>query len=117
MVIVNITGTLPGQINFTLMGGVSPSDLVWNYLGTTPSVAGGGFGLQGILLAPNLNVGYSGNINVTGQFIVNSYYSGGGGTITFAGPEVPEPSSLSIVAIGTAALLGQSFLRRRKPPG
>jgi len=116
MVIVNITGTLPSSLVFTAPG-LNPSDVVWNYLGPTTSISGGSYSLQGILLAPNTNINITSG-TLTGMMVVNALTMNG--TMTFAGPgfpEIPEPSSLSIVAIGTVALLGYRFIRRRKDPG
>jgi hypothetical protein len=114
-VIINIPVALAHTLTSTLSGGITASNVLFNVTSTNTYNTGGSGGINGILLAPNSTIEVSGGFTVTGQVIANSVSVDGGGQIL--GPVVPEPSSLSVVVIGTVALLGHRFFRRRKSPG
>jgi hypothetical protein len=118
-VIVNITGTIGQNLDLNIAGGLTANDVVYNV--TMPDqildVSAGGTSITGILLAPTSTVTLGGHALVTGQVIAKSIVVGGTSDIIFSGPVTPEPSSLSVVAIGTVALLGCRFFRRWKSSG
>jgi hypothetical protein len=121
-VIVNIGSIAPGSaVALNIAGGLTPNDVIWNIQSATSLNQGGGKNVTGILLAPTSTVTIAGGATVTGQVIAMAITTTGSGIIVGTGLRpivlVPEPSSLSIVAIGAAALLGHRFLRRRKSPG
>jgi hypothetical protein len=118
-VIVNITGTVGGNINLNIAGGLNANDVLYNVTGPDAinENLAGGTSITGILLAPNSSVSLAGNAVVTGQVIARDISLSGNADIIFSGPVTPEPSTFSVVAIGTAALLGHRFFRRWKPPG
>jgi hypothetical protein len=116
-VIVNITGAVGSNIDFNIGGGLTPNDVIYNVTGPDAFNQGGGTAITGILLAPNTTVSLSGSAVVKGQVIARGITLSGTSDIVFSGPVTPEPSTLSVVAIGTAALLGHHFFRRWKPPG
>jgi hypothetical protein len=121
-VIVNIA-SIPtnSQVTLNIAGGLTANNVIWNIQNATTLNQGGGHNVTGILLAPTSTVTINGGATFTGQVIAMAVTTTGSGLIigTGLGPIVlvPEPSSLSIVAIGAAALLGHRFLRRRKSPG
>jgi hypothetical protein len=109
-------------VTLNIAGGLTANDVIWNIQNATTLNQGGGKNVTGILLAPTSTVTINGGATFTGQVIAMAVTTTGSGIIigTGLGPIVlvPEPSSLSIVAIGAAAaLLGHRFLRRRKSPG
>jgi hypothetical protein len=120
-VIVNldtIAAILPDSaLTLNIAGGLTANNVIWNISKATFLNQAGNKQVTGILLAPLATVAISGGATVTGQVIAMAVTTNGGGTIIFSGPVVPEPSTLSLVAIGAAALLGHRFLRRRKSPG
>jgi hypothetical protein len=120
-VIVNITGTVGMNVNFNIAGGLLPNDVLYNVTGPDAFNQGGGTDITGILLAPNSTVTVNGGAIVTGQVIAKAVTTTGSGDIIFnnqaSTPPTPEPPSLGMVAIATAALLGHRFLWRRKSPG
>jgi hypothetical protein len=119
-VIVNITGSVGPQLNLNIAGGLTASDVLYNIPVTNPNTInlGGSNSITGILLAPTSRVTLGGgSVSVTGQVIAASVSLSGGADLISTAPVVPEPSSLSLVAIGGVAALGHRFIRRRKSPG
>jgi choice-of-anchor A domain-containing protein len=113
-VIVNITGSVT-SVTFLATGGIRPQDILYNV--TSPADINIAQNSAGIILAPAATVAINSR-NLTGQVIAASItLTGGSSSIISTAPVIPEPSSLSIVAIATAAVLGHRFLRRRKSPG
>ena len=118
MVIVNVTNSSTGTVTLNIGGSLTPEDVLWN----VQSVSGGALNIAnnsaGIILAPSATIVMNSR-SVTGQVIAASLSMTGGNSssIISTAPVIPETSSLSIVAIATAALLGHRFLRRRKSPG
>jgi len=79
--IVNVSGSfgLSGTSRIVLAGGVTPSDVLYNLVGSGGSVSmSGGASVAGILLAPRRGISLN-NAIVTGEVI------GGGGGIAFSG--------------------------------
>ena len=118
MVIVNVTNSSTGTVTLNIGGSLTPEDVLWN----VQSVSGGALNIAnnsaGIILAPSATIVMNSR-SVTGQVIAASLSMTGGNSssIISTAPVIPETSSLSIVAIGAAALLGHRFLGRRKSPG
>jgi hypothetical protein len=119
--VVNDTGgfNLTGGSTITLMGGLTPTDILFNLTGTgNAQFSGGGGGaaaLDGVLLAPDRDVNLAPGI-VTGEVI-----AGGDITIVSGGRVVtptpaPEPSSIALCAAGLGALGGYRLVRRRRRP-
>jgi choice-of-anchor A domain-containing protein len=116
MVIVNVTTSTSGSVTLNIGGSLTPEDVLWNVQsGGSLNIAGDS---AGIILAPAATIVMNSR-SVTGQVIAASLSMTGGNSssIISTAPVIPETSSLSIVAIATAALLGHRFLRRRKSPG
>ncbi|HUL30608.1 MAG TPA: choice-of-anchor D domain-containing protein, partial [Thermodesulfobacteriota bacterium] len=79
--IMNVSGsfTLSGASKIILAGGITPSDVLYNFVGTGGGVAmSGGSSVAGILLAPQRGIALSSSI-VTGEII------SGGSSIAFSG--------------------------------
>jgi hypothetical protein len=79
--IMNVSGSfaLSGASRITLTGGITPSDVLYNFVGSGGGIAmSGGASVAGILLAPQRGIALS-NAIVTGEII-----SGGSG-IAFSG--------------------------------
>ncbi len=88
---MNVSGSfnLSGASSIVLTGGITASDVLYNFVGSGGSVAmSGGASITGILLAPQKGIALS-NSSVTGEII-----SGGSG-IAFSGTtQVNNPGTL-----------------------
>jgi choice-of-anchor A domain-containing protein len=126
-VIINVTGTLSGNAMINIVNaagsGLTTSDILLNIPGSTGQAANtvtvGSNGVFGILLAPVATVSIP-KQTVSGQVISEAILLSTGTIISSGLPPiniVPEPISFSVVALGTALLLGHRLLRRPKPPG
>jgi hypothetical protein len=123
MIIVNIA-SIPtnSSVTLSLGPGLLPQNVIWNIQSPTFLNLGGSAHIDGILLAPTTTVVLGGgSVSATGQIIAQTLTLTGGATLVGTGLSpiviVPEPASLGIVAVATAALFGYRFLRRRKSPG
>jgi choice-of-anchor A domain-containing protein len=116
-VILNITGLVGNNVNFNIAGGLTANDVLYNVTSSSAINQHVNTTITGILLAPTSTVTINAGATLTGQVIAQAITTTGSGNITFTGPVIPEPSSLSVVAIGAAALIGRRFLRRRKSSG
>ncbi|MGC4032513.1 MAG: choice-of-anchor A family protein [Tepidisphaeraceae bacterium] len=110
-VVIDVTGTGNVSIhnNALTLSGTDNAHVLFNFADAT-GVTFNGIGFNGTMLAPNAAVNFSGNINGT---LIAGSLSGPGEAhnYLFTGtlPNVPEPASLGLLAVGATALL-----RRRR---
>jgi choice-of-anchor A domain-containing protein len=121
-VVVNIDGTVDTFSSFGIaLNGLSETHILYNFTQAT-SLTINNIQIEGTILAPYATVHFNGG-QINGSIIANSltsdfsYGSGESHLHLFDGnlptPAVPEPSSLSLIAMAGIMTLGP-FFRRRK---
>lgn len=117
-VIVNVGGaTLTNAFNISL-GGLSPSDVVFNFYEATAIDFGGGHNFYGTILAPDAHVKLT-NMNLTGAVISATFESPnsiinheGYGSFLTPPAAIPEPAGWAMMILGFGAA-GVALRRRR----
>ena len=116
--VVNVTGNnalkINGPAQLALSGGLTPSDVVYNFTGTGQLQTSGGLHnnlsvLNGVILAPNASIGFApGKVN--GELIAGGQQlhlvSGASVCQPPPGNVVPPPPSLVLMGLGGLAFLG-----------
>jgi hypothetical protein len=115
--VFNVSGTMQENQAMTLLGGVTASDILFNFLGTSGNVlsTSGGDRLFGTFLATNGGGFQFSNLNLTGELINTA-----GNVQLVSGSQVtgvsatPLPAALPLYATGLGALALLRWRRKRK---
>jgi hypothetical protein len=117
--VINVsTGLTLGSV--TLLGGLTPQDVIFNYTGTagaTVGVASPATPTQGIVLSLNAPVSNSANnLVLNGEIITGSAYSSSNGSDVQAVttmPIIPESSTVAYFTLGPLSLFAVMLLTGR----